>query len=207
MRPRHLMTAILFVAFAAPALQAGPIFTILAGAPPGQGGEFGNLDYEGPNQVRGPLVPIRPSGIIGTNTPLNSGNFFEEDSFFLSVNPKSGGNFGFVFIDSNQRDFTGVILDADIGPTGGTALVEGTIGPQLAEFFGVDPSVEYGGTLQLTLAPPPMPGGIGNTQGTADFTFAIPEPSSLILMGSGMLAVMAYGRRLSRPCKPGTPAA
>jgi PEP-CTERM motif len=201
MRPRHLMTALLVLSFASTALQAGPTFSISGGPPPGEGSEFGSLNYEGPNNVSDPLLA---TPIVGTGTPLNSGVSTFEDILFFSVNPPFDGNSGLLLIDSaSTQDFTGIILSSDIGPTGGTAFVIGTLRPDFAAFYGLDPNIEYGGTLQVQLAPA-TPGGIGNYQGTAQFTFtAIPEPASIAMVGMGLLAVVAYGRRpLLKSCRP-----
>jgi PEP-CTERM motif len=206
MRLRHLMTAVLILSFATPALQAGPTFEIDGGPPPGPGRGAGDLFYEGPNQVGGQIL-LTAGGFYGFDTPMNSGKVFNADTqgIFLEIHPYLDGNFGSF---NTGGSFSGVILDSDVGPTGGIALIEGTISPAFAAFFGVDPSVKYGGTLQLELNPA-TPGSPGNYQGTADFTFGpgvVPEPASIAMMGMGLVAVAAYGRRAGlKSCKPGTP--
>jgi PEP-CTERM motif len=207
MRSRHLMSAILFVAFATPALLAGPTFGISAGPPPGQGGEFGSVNYNGPNNFSGELGSLSsPPGLYGFDTPLNSGQPFGGYDFLFGASGTPGG----YFLSTDY--FSGRVTGGTVGDTGGTLDFTGLLSTQAAEFYGINPLAEMVGTFTIGIGLANFPGDSGQLYGgeiEADLApngVIVPEPASIAMVGIGLLAVVAYGRRAGlKSCKPGTP--
>ena len=191
------LASLLIPTLATPSVHAGPVFTFQAGPPPGPGGAYGNVDYAGLNDFSGVILATSPFyGILGLGTPLNSGRVFSESEVSFAVN----GNSGSFDIIGTSNDFIGTVVTSGVSSTGGSFVVDGTLSASAAAFFGLSASTAMVGTATIELGPAPIPNGPANDLGSLQFTFSpsVPEPSSVVLLGTGVLGLIAVLHRRSR---------
>jgi hypothetical protein len=207
MKPRQLMITALLLASATPALQAGPNFSINAGGPPGPSGAYGSITYSGPNDFSGTLGALGNPGILGYNTPLNSGNVF--NGYYLTFEDMIGpGHFQLQGGDGSAA-IAGTFTGGTLSSTGGTLDFTGFLSSSAAAFFGINPYAEMVGTFTLQLQQAEFPGPGGPDRGEAQLAFApdgilvVPEPASAILLGLGFIATMAFALRSHPGAIPG----
>jgi hypothetical protein len=194
---QSLLAALLITLLGATTAQAGYYFTFDAGPTPGPGGLYGTVNYAGPNDFSGQMNAAPFHGIYGVGTPLNSGKGFNVEGAFFSAFGNSG-DFRIV-----QDGFNGLISNVNVDGGGGTFEVKGFLSPDAASFFGIDPNTGLSGEAGLRLTPSDQPYSYGNDIGFLELTLnldpsvVVPEPSSLIATGSGLIVALGWagGRR------------
>jgi hypothetical protein len=189
-----LLAALLIILALAMPSDAGYSFVFSAEPPPGPGGEYGSVYYEGPNYFYGGANAASDYGILGIDTPLNSGKLFNLSIVTFSVYGGSGG-----FSITNPDGFDGGISNVNVGSGGGSFVVYGFLSSAAAAFFGIPQASALSGVVTLQLTDPYLSGGNGNKVVHLQLvlTQAAPEPSSVAMTGIGLVAAfgVARGRR------------
>jgi hypothetical protein len=199
--PRSLLLTV------AGAMPSEAAYSLVYNAAPsgGPGGTVPGIAYEGPNTFIGGIVTSRPPGIFGIDTPSNPGEVFPAFGVDLQV----VGGTGFLRVIGGFEDpvvFMGDVSNVNVGPNGGSFLVNGFLNSSAESFFGLAPSTPLAGVVTLQLSdpfPPVPPGHLPNKIGSLQLTLVagtaiVPEPSSLIATGSGLAIAIGYARRIGR---------
>jgi hypothetical protein len=193
---RSLLAALLLTVSGALPSEAAYTFIFTAGPTPGPGGERGGVNYQGPNNVSGAINSSGPFfGIFGVGTPLNSGRTISELGMSFQIFSGSGS------LSIIGGDFGGNVSNANVGPNGGSFVVNGFLSSSVESFFGLPPSSPLTGVATIQLRDPGLPGGVGNKVGSLQLTLVAgpaPEPASVIATGTGLAIAFGYARARRR---------
>jgi hypothetical protein len=194
--------------------QAIAILDFDIGAPTG-----GYMEYiGGDNPLSGRGITV--DYVVGIGTPVNDGGRFFSDPDHAYLNFDTGnltsysenvwhfGSGGFINIFYGTFLLTGTITNATVQPLQGQGFnvtfgsFIDTKDPELLKFYGL-PDGNYSGgfNLQFTLDIDPSSGGFRSAKllsGDVTNTTTVPEPATMLLLGSGLLGLIGIRRKFKK---------
>ena len=175
----------------------------------------GSISYAG---GAAPLVGagISVDNVVGLGTPLNNGVTVDLPGYFLNF---SSGNFtgstsnswifgpgGSISIANGVTLLSGTLTSASVIAAGGTFKVaitgfNDTKYEPMLNFYGLPTDVPYVGNFNLSFNATGLPpGAFRSTEVlSGDITNSpIPEPATMLLLGSGLIGLAGFARRKFR---------